>query len=91
MQIENHLTLTKELLFERIQERFKVKTYTRKAKMTELKPYCHHADDNDFIEVTEWENGEGFDVTLSTKSSDEKFTLTWGQFEALQAVVAYRG
>lgn len=30
----------------------------RKAKFMELKPYCTFAKENDFIEVTEWANGE---------------------------------
>ena len=64
-----------------------MKEYLRTAKFTELKPYDHLAKDGDFIEVTEWYNGEGFDVT----TGDKQFHLTWGEFEALQALVHHKG
>ena len=63
-------------------------TYTRKAKFTELKPYCHMAGKDDFAEVTEWNNGEGFDVSISDKKS---ISLTWGEWECIQALVAFKG
>ena len=62
----------------------------RKAKFTELKPYCHLVEEHDFIEVTDWSNIEGFDVTISTKRGDQHFSLTYGEWEALQALVAYK-
>lgn len=37
----------------------------RKAKCLDLKAYCVFAKEHDFIEVTEWINGEGYDVTIS--------------------------
>jgi len=64
-----------------------MKEYQRSAKFTELKKYDHFAKDDDFMEVCEWWNGEGFDVTLG----DNHFSLTYGQFEALTALVHYRG
>ena len=64
-----------------------MKEYTRTAKFTELKNYDHLAKDNDFMEVTEWHNGEGFDVAIG----DKHFQLTWGEFEALQALVHHKG
>jgi hypothetical protein len=64
-----------------------METYQRKAKMTELKKYDHFAKDGDFIEVCEWHNGEGFDVTIGT---NKQFQLTSGEFEALVALVYYK-
>ena len=64
-----------------------MKQYLRTTKFTELKPYDHLAKEHDFMEVTEWHNGEGFDVT----TSDKQFQLTWGEFEALQALVHFKG
>ena len=61
--------------------------YNRKTKMTQLKNYDHLAKEHDFIEVCEWYNGEGVDVTINEKH----FTLTWGEFEALSALVHYKG
>lgn len=67
-----------------------MKQYQRKAKSTELNPYCHLSKEHDMIEVTEWHNGEGFDVYLQSDGSTRQFSLTWGEFEALQVCVAYK-
>lgn len=65
-----------------------METYKRKAKFTPLKPYCHFAKDDDFMEVTEWYNGEGFDVVIGTS---QQFSLTTGQYECLMALVNFKG
>ncbi len=46
-----------------------ISTYTRKAKYIDLKDYCPFSEKNDFVELTEWHNGEGFDVTTTTNFS----------------------
>jgi hypothetical protein len=61
--------------------------YTRKARMTELRKYDHLAKEHDFIELTEWHNGEGFDVTIGEK----QFQLTYGEYEALTVLAHYKG
>ena len=63
-----------------------IKTYQKKAKFCELKPYDHFAKEGDYIEVTDWDNGEGFDVTISEKH----FSLTHGEWECLQVLVNYK-
>lgn len=62
-----------------------MEVYERKAKFTELKPYCHLSKPGDFMEVCEWKNGEGVDVCTSTK----QFSLTWGELEALTVLAKY--
>ena len=64
-----------------------IQTNTRKAKFTTLKPYCHFSKPDEYMEVTEWSNGEGMDVNIN----DEKhISLTWGEYEALQVLVNYK-
>ena len=65
-----------------------METYQRPARFTELRPYDHFAKEGDFMEVCEWHNGEGFDVTIS---NSQHFSLTQGQWECLQALVNYKG
>ena len=60
--------------------------YKRKAVFSKLKEYDHLAGEDDFIEVTEWKNGEGFDVEIVSKLST-RFQLTWGEFTALKKLV----
>lgn len=61
----------------------------RIAKFTELKPYDFTATPDDYVEVCEWSNGEGVDVHINS-NGEQRFSLTWGQWEALQALVAYK-
>lgn len=44
------------------------------------------AKPNDFIEVTLWHNGEGFDVQLSSHV-DQTIRLTWSEFKAIKKLV----
>lgn len=63
-----------------------IKTYSRPAKFAELKDFCPFAKDNDYIEITEWYNGEGFDVSIS---EEKNISLTWGEWELIQKLVSY--
>lgn len=60
--------------------------YTKKAVFSELKKYDPLAGEDDFIEVTEWKSGEGFDVEIVGKLST-RFQLTWGEYAALKKLV----
>jgi hypothetical protein len=40
------------------------------------------------MELTEWNNGEGFDVEVNGKQR-ERFSLTWGEFKALKKAVKH--
>lgn len=54
----------------------------RKNVYAELRDYCHLAKSHDICEVCEWTNGEGWDITLGSKS----FALTMGELQALQVL-----
>lgn len=41
------------------------------------------AKDDDFIEVTEWTNGEGYDISIN----DRHFNLTCGEIDAINFLV----
>jgi hypothetical protein len=68
-----------------------IETSHRKTLFSELKSYCHSASDHDFIEVSHWSNGEGVDVIISRKRGEERFCLTWGEWELLQVLMHYKG
>ena len=61
--------------------------YQRDALFTPLHPYDTFAGTEDFMEVTHWFNAEGFDVQLSTKSGEQRFSLSWGEYAALLTLV----
>jgi hypothetical protein len=60
--------------------------YNRKAIFSSLKKYDNLAGEHDFIEITEWKNGEGFDVEITGRLSTT-FQLTWGEFKALKKLI----
>lgn len=51
----------------------------RKSVNDKLRKYCHLAKDSDFIEVTEWVNGEGWDITINNRV----ISLTYGELKAI--------
>ncbi len=54
---------------------------TRKSLFASLEDSYHKA--GDFIEVTEWSNGEGYDVTINEK----QFSLHFTEYEALKKII----
>lgn len=69
----------------------KIVSQKRNSNFCELQDYCYLAQDHDYMEVTEWATGEGFDVSISTKRGEQLFTLTHGEFDLLQVLIKYRG
>lgn len=60
-----------------------MKTENRKSISDDLKKYDFLAKDDDFITVTEWTNGEGFDITIN----DRIYSFTVGELEAIWYLV----
>lgn len=61
--------------------------YKRKAVKEDLALYCHLSKAHSFMEVTEWANGEGWDISIN----DEKFfSLTYGEMELLNVLTSVR-
>lgn len=56
-----------------------MKVHTRKSVSDNLRKFDILAKDSDFIEVTEWTNGEGYDITINEKV----ISLTYGELEAI--------
>lgn len=52
----------------------------RKSINENLCKYDYLAKEDDFIEVTEWTNGEGWDISISDK---KQFMLTRGELDAI--------
>ena len=65
-----------------------IKSYNLKAYFSAIKEYDWFAKESDFLEVTEWHNGEGIDIHLSSARAEQCISITWGEWEALLALVA---
>lgn len=53
--------------------------HNRKSVFDYLRKYCYLAKEEDFIEITKWTNGEGWDISIN----DKIFSLTDGQLRAI--------
>ena len=60
--------------------------YERKAIFSELKEYCHLAKEGDYMEITEWKNGEGYDIHIYSGGTST-FQVTDGQFKAIKKLI----
>ena len=56
---------------------------SRKSVSDDLSKYCVCAKKDDFIEITEWSNGEGWDITIN----DKHIYLTDGELKAINYLV----
>ncbi len=66
-----------------------ITTSTCKRTSLQTDDYCVHAKKSDFIEVTEWTNGEGKDILISSNGKEERMSLTYGEWQALCVVFNY--
>ena len=65
----------------------KISRYKLDAASLNLKECDYLANNDDIIEVSLWNNGEGFDVHLNCKHGERSITMTWGEFKALKKLV----
>lgn len=64
----------------------KIEPYKRDSLFARLDQWDVFAKEYDYIEVTEWHNGEGFDVDISAAPGC-RFQITYGQWDALKQLV----
>lgn len=49
----------------------------------DLKRYDPLASEEDYIEVTEWENGEGYDISIYENSQLKHLSLSYNELDAI--------
>jgi len=62
-----------------------MKESQRTSRFVELRDHDHLAKIDSFLEVTEWSNGEGFDLHLSR--GEQSINLSWGEWSGLLAAL----
>ena len=50
----------------------------------DLRKYDHLANKDSIIQVTQWANGEGWDISVN---DEPVISLTWGQLDAINYLV----
>jgi len=63
----------------------------RRAYFASLKSVNLSAGEDDFMEVTEWSNYDGYDVLISRKTSEERFSVTHEELALLNVLVNWKG
>ena len=63
----------------------KITTYKLDTAFAELRDFDPLAMPQDFIEVSLWHNGEGFEAYLSR--DNQTIRLTWSEFKALKKLL----
>ena len=63
-----------------------VNKYKRNCIADSLKDYCLLSKEGDSIEITEWANGEGYDISISG-CWNKAFSITHGEFEAMKRLI----
>ena len=63
-----------------------IKRYKLDAAFASLQDFDHLAKLDDFIEVSLWHNGEGFDAHLSSHA-EQSIRLSWGEYKALKKLI----
>lgn len=62
-------------------------TYNRKSAMVDLKKFNFSRNDGDYMEITEWKNGEGYTVSIDAGNRNVLFDITGEEIDALNYLV----
>lgn len=65
----------------------KLEKHTRKSISAGLKGFDFLAKEDDFIEITEWTNGEGYDINISCRNGEKYIAITRGEFNAIKQII----
>jgi hypothetical protein len=69
----------------------KFKIENRRSVFSPLEDWCTFSigKTHDFIEVTEWTNGEGYDVQICDSQRTVLSSFTWGQFQLIKKLIKH--
>lgn len=64
-----------------------VETTKRISIWDDLKKYDPSAEEEDYIEITEWSNGEGYDIDICKNSCPKHISLSYGEIDAINFLI----
>lgn len=59
----------------------------RKSIYDDLSKYTYSSNKDDFIEVTEWSNGDGYDIILDDKSGNRFISISDLELDAINYLI----
>ena len=69
-----------------VEEKKKIDKYDRKSVFADLSQFDYLAKKDSYIEITEWKNGEGFDININNYQ-EQYFNITHGQLKAIKKLI----
>ena len=69
-----------------IVDKSKIEQYQRRSAFAPITDAWHK--EHDFIEVTEWKNGEGWDIEISTDQGNKHVSLHCTEFAVMKELIA---
>jgi len=63
-----------------------IENYNRKTVFCNLKEFDVIAKEHSYIEITEWKNGEGFDLNVYNYS-DKNTSISYSEFNVIKKLV----
>lgn len=70
-----------------MKEEYKITERKVNCVSASLEQFDHLANPEDFIEIREWSNGEGFDLYINMRKKVTNIELTWGEWEAMKKMI----
>ena len=61
----------------------------RKSIYDNLDKYTFSSTKNDYIEITEWINGEGWDICINSSEGLQKISLSYGELDAINYLIKH--
>lgn len=61
----------------------------RKSVLANLEDYSPFYSEHDYIEITEWANGEGWDINIGTKHDSKHISLHYSELEIINYLTKY--
>jgi len=59
----------------------------RKTVFSYIGEACVLSSPDDYMEITEWTNKDGFDIDINSKGGNQKISITYGEFRLLKFMV----
>ena len=60
--------------------------YNKKAVYCTLKDYDYLAEEHSYVEITQWNNGEGIDINVYNQS-ERVISLSYGEFKLIKKLI----
>ena len=61
--------------------------HKRNSILSEIGDWCFLSAKGDYMEITEWTNGEGVDINIYSSGKEQMFNMTWGQYDLFKKMM----